>query len=109
MNAHFLYQEITGKKITLLQFREAVVDKLLEKNETDDLQTPQNKSVLQKHVFQKLPGSAREGRKYCKGCYGKKIKNEIPKSKVRKVTTFCNDCEFQPRYCLDCFNAKHKN
>lgn len=69
--------------------------------------TLDRESIQKKHVFDKLPGSARVGRKYCRGCYKKKLKNEIPKNKVKKVSSFCKNCPGQPRYCLECFNISH--
>ncbi|ERL89450.1 hypothetical protein D910_06817 [Dendroctonus ponderosae] len=33
------------------------------------------------HVLSRIPGASKTGRKYCRGCYGKKLNNEIPKSR----------------------------
>lgn len=101
VNSHLLYEEVTGTKISLLDFREAIIDKLLDKPLVDpDVQK-------KTHEFDKQPGSSRVGRKYCKGCYKKKLKNEISKNKVKKVITFCKTCSDQTRYCLKCFNKDH--
>lgn len=108
VNARFLYKKVTGNDTSLLKFREHIVDKLLEGNISDENDPSASRnSRLRSHVFSKQPGSSRIGRRYCRGCYQKKLKNEIPKTKVRKVTTFCRDCPGMPRYCLECFNAKH--
>lgn len=46
-------------------------------------------------------------RRYCKGCYRKKITGLITKNRVPKVATYCMDCEGQPYYCLNCFVYIH--
>lgn len=66
INSHLLYEEVTGNKISLLDFREEVIDKLLDKPLV-------NPDVQKKtHEFDRQPGSSRVGRKYCKGCCKKK-------------------------------------
>ncbi|CAH1963247.1 unnamed protein product [Acanthoscelides obtectus] len=82
VNSHLLYEEVTGNKISLLDFREAIIDKLLDRPLTD----PDVKKKT--HAFEKHPGNSRVGRRYCRGCYKKKLKNEIPKNKVKKLPLF---------------------
>lgn len=110
VNSYFCYQNVTGNSISITKFRESVVKSLLA---ADDYNISQPSILhfnrMQSHSFKKMPGSAREGRKYCKGCYKKKSDGLIPRSKIRKVTTFCDDCDNKPRYCLECFNAVHNN
>lgn len=81
------------------------IDKLLEREgDTQSKNKGGPRASLHRHVFVKHSGL---GRKYCRGCYQKKQRNEITKSKVRKVTTYCKDCPDQPRYCLECFSTHH--
>ncbi|KAI4455710.1 transposase is4 [Holotrichia oblita] len=64
---------------------------------------------MRSHVLDKLDCKARENRKYCRGCYKKKMDGVIDKNKVKKVITYCVQCEGNPRYCLECFNYLHKS
>ncbi|KAH1008436.1 hypothetical protein HUJ05_008990 [Dendroctonus ponderosae] len=59
------------------------------------------------HVLSRIPGASKTGRKYCRGCYGKKLNNEIPKSRVKKVATYCQNCPKLPRYCPECFYRRN--
>nr|CAH7753941.1 unnamed protein product [Callosobruchus chinensis] len=61
-----------------------------------------------RHILKKKEGCSHKVRRYCKGCYNKKLKGEIPKNKVTKVTTYCDSCEGNPHFCLDCFGKYHK-
>lgn len=117
VNAHIVFCQITGKKQTITNFRKALVKQMITvkalpepETENQDVSTPipnKRTKTMTKHTFRKMEGSAREGRKYCRGCYEKK-RGEIEKTKVKKVTTYCSDCTGEPRYCLDCFNCAHK-
>lgn len=44
--------------------------------------SPNRSKMLQTHVFSKLDGPARLGRKYCRGCYDKKQRGKIIVFKV---------------------------
>lgn len=47
----------------------------------------------------------------CVGCY-QKLRETLDcrnaDKKTRKVISYCDDCDGQPGYCLQCFNDKHK-
>ena len=88
VNAHFLNKLTTGNSMSIIQFRESIVKQLLGPQEILDeefeAEGVRNKRI-RKHAFKRIPGSSRIGRKYCRGCYEKKSKGQIPKSRVRKI------------------------
>lgn len=111
VNAHFLYKKINQSNITITEFRSQICEKLLEKCEkevvVDESQGKKRKS-MSSHALDKKQGQVHKTRKYCRGCYAKKVKGDISKNSVKKVNTYCKDCVDQPHFCLDCFNDAHK-
>nr|CAH7741033.1 unnamed protein product [Callosobruchus chinensis] len=99
------------EKIQITEFREELILSLLNYENTStsnsDIPRPQQMSTpaKKKHTMLKKAGPFDKVRKYCKSCYAKKIRGEIPKTKVKKVTTYCATCENQPHFCLECFNS----
>lgn len=116
VNAHIVYCQVSGKKTSITDFKKAVVKELLrDRSDAVSKQGGERQpnillpvKIVSKHTFCKTEGSARKGRKYCRGCYDKKVRGEIQKNKVKKVTTYCKNCPGEPRFCLECFNQKHK-
>ncbi|CAG9864626.1 unnamed protein product [Phyllotreta striolata] len=49
------------------------------------------------HKLKKLPGKATKERKNCRGCSKRKTLGIIPKSKIKKVTTYCDTCPGWPK------------
>lgn len=110
VNAHFLYKIITGSNMSITDFREKVLEDLLRPS-TDLVPSAENfqrKTKKSTHTFAKKEGPAAKVRKYCRLCYRNKDTNNITKNKVKKVTTYCLDCDNQPHYCLECFAETHK-
>lgn len=95
VNAHFIYKELSGRSISITDFRKNIIESLLSSDETEN--------VPQTHTFAKRDGSAVKTRKYCRGCYTKKQQPDSSKTSVRKVTTYCADCKGEPHFCLACF------
>lgn len=113
VNSHIIYNLLADKKMNITSFREQVVRALLSYDSSDpapliqQVTTPSRKSV-QNHQLLKKEGLFDKVRKYCKGCYAKKTRGELTKSRVKKVATYCNTCEGQPHFCLNCYNIYHK-
>ncbi|XP_072384429.1 uncharacterized protein [Diabrotica undecimpunctata] len=109
VNAYFIYKEAEQTNISINDFRYAVIEELL-KFEGGQFyeRTRRAKVNLNAHVFTKLDCKARKNRRYCKGCYKRKQDGLIDKNKVKKVITYCVQCENTPRFCLECFNLFHK-
>ncbi|KAJ8912470.1 hypothetical protein NQ315_014570 [Exocentrus adspersus] len=110
VNAHTVYNKLADKKLSITKYREELIKELV--RQQDDgreilREIPQNRKSMRTHAFQKKEGLAVKSRRYCKGCYSKKIKGETSKNKVKKVSTYCGDCENNPHYCLACFNMLH--
>ncbi|XP_046398660.1 piggyBac transposable element-derived protein 3-like [Ischnura elegans] len=113
VNAYFIFNQICGSKMQIVKFRENLIGSLLGNESQGDrsptsLTLPQtSRKRMATHSFKKEEGGARINRKYCRGCYEKKQLGEIEKNKVKKVTTYCDDCPKKPRFCLDCFHKHH--
>lgn len=111
VNAHILYKMVTGKTIQYTEFKESVVLALLEDHTETETQednyqpAPKRQAV---HTLERKQGDNRKVRRYCKGCYDKKMKGIISKNIVKKVVTYCPMCIQQPHYCLPCFSEAHK-
>ena len=111
VNAHFLYKEVTKKTISITEFREMIITDLLNLNEEEKrpaVMSSTSRKRRNTHTFAKKEGPAAKVRKYCRGCYIKKQRSNAHKNTVKKVTTYCLDCDDQPHYCLDCFTESHK-
>lgn len=89
----------------MLEFRKQLARALIN-SEIENRKTP--KRTI--HTFVKPEGKGRKSRKKCTGCY-KKLRETLSSreadKKTRRVISFCNDCENQPGYCLQCFNENH--
>uniref|UniRef100_T1I3L1 DDE_Tnp_1_7 domain-containing protein n=1 Tax=Rhodnius prolixus TaxID=13249 RepID=T1I3L1_RHOPR len=107
VNAWVLYNTISiNTKIGITEFRRILTHSLAE-NKLED-KSPSNKRA---HTFIKPEGPGRKKRKACVGCY--KLLCETMSSReadkqVRRIISFCQECEGQPGYCLNCFNLNHK-
>lgn len=115
INAHYLYKKINNSKITITEFREKVYEEMLfserykEPDNNEGIATDNRREKRKsEHKFDKKEGPSHKMRKYCVGCYEKKRNGLIVKNKVKKVSTFCNDCTNNPHYCMSCFNESHK-
>lgn len=63
------------------------------------------------HTFLRREGKGRQKRKMCKECYRVLRQNYDSREatkRVRRVTSYCQDCEGEPGFCLPCFNEYHK-
>jgi hypothetical protein len=108
VNAWVIYNQFANKKTKMTKFREDIIRALFAEKDNED-GVPE-RQVRSSHKFLKRDGLAVKTRKYCKGCYNKKIKNKSSKNLVKKVNTYCSDCDDEPHFCLPCFNAfHHKN
>lgn len=118
VNAHFLYKTINNKNISINDFREQIYEKMIEYRDIQETIDPEVSEATDQvgrkrkskstHQFSKKDGPCHETRKYCRGCYANKVKGDITKNQVKKVNTFCRDCDDQPHFCLPCFNSDHQ-
>lgn len=105
VNAWYIHKRWGTKNMTMLRFREIIIDNLLS-NEQICRHIPSHK-----HVLQSYEGSTRDTRKRCKECY-KNMSNKKSRAyatnNTKRVKTYCGLCEGQPALCLKCFNKLHK-
>ena len=117
VNAHILYKKINDSNINITEFREQIIEKLLfgdEENyneqgtEQSQRASSNRRNNLNTHSYKKKEGPSHTVRRYCKGCYQKKKEGLLEKNKVKKVTTYCDNCVNKPHYCIECFADYHK-
>lgn len=89
-----------------LEFRKQLAEQLVESNGEQNIHRPVLVPKNRRHTFIKPDGPGRKRRKPCRGCYQKLRQTNSRESdkRVRRVTSFCNDCENMPGFCLECFN-----
>jgi hypothetical protein len=116
VNSYLIYKEnYTESKVTILQFRESLVQSLLLGMPMEKLKPgPRQKSAshskrkLADHKLEEKEGSTRNVGRRCTGCYAKRRaqqSRETSRAAAKKVKSFCSDCE--KFFCLECFNDKH--
>lgn len=91
------------KKMNLLQFREVIIDDLLQMNKY---------TVIHRHInIQSYERSVRESRKRCKEAYkhlSKKKGSNYDTNNNTKVKAHCGEYNGQPTLCLKCYNKLHR-
>ena len=116
VNSYLIYKEkYTKSKVTILQFRESLVQSLLLDTPIEKLRhgprqqsASSSKHKLTDHKLQEIEASTRDVRRRCAGCYEKirqQQSKEASNATAKKIKTFCSDCD--KFFCLDCFNEKH--
>ena len=116
-NSYLLYKEnYATNKVTILQFRESLVQSLLigmpfEKLKPDPRQksTGQTKCKLVDHKLEETKAPARDIRRRCAGRYEKVRQQQQSKATshmaANKIKALCPNCE--KSFCLNCFNEKY--
>lgn len=111
VNAWIIYNKISGhRKISITNFRSNLAEAL--SNNANSSRSERSVNKRRSHTFIKPEGPGRKQRKMCKGCY-KSLRETMTSreadKKVRRVITYCGDCEGQPGFCLPCFNEFHSS
>jgi hypothetical protein len=102
----------SGRIISLLEFRTAIIRNLLASSE-EIIPNPvrvSRKQMKAIHKLEKADGQVRAVRKRCRNCYKKLYEEKGKKyadSKTRRVATFCLHCPDKPHLCMTCFNEIH--
>jgi hypothetical protein len=111
VNAHFLYNEYSNqKKLTITEFREQVINALLERVSSTNIDRPSRSRTEDKHhLVQNIVGG-KKVRGRCVECYkiyGRKgIQIESGKNKrAPQIYTKCSVCNIF--LCRQCFNKTH--
>ncbi|XP_017796807.1 PREDICTED: piggyBac transposable element-derived protein 4-like [Habropoda laboriosa] len=108
VNAYYIHKKWGTRNMSILKFRELIIDELLADEEIPGAQKTRNV----KHFIETRLGPATYTRKRSKECY-RKLSEEMGASmaakKAKRVTTFCCLCENQPPLCLQCFKKTHEN
>jgi len=114
VNALLIYNTKTPqKKMSITQFREALVDQILGLDQPKDIQeqiTPKS-SISLKHKFQETSEKCsrnRKIRKRCTHCYKENAARNVSVQAckdTKRVTTLCTKCEVYT--CSVCFFKHH--
>lgn len=113
-----LYNKFYGEKpIPFRCFKESLIMSLTNGVSKEDLK-PGKRSISTignvtdpGHKLVKADGHQKKLRKRCKGCYEIISQNEgrnEASRKAKKGTTYFNESDNDPYYCLSCFNIKHE-
>lgn len=113
VNAWILYKSVTkNSDMKILEFRKKVTYTLCESQFATDTATPSTSTGKRKRNIQKHQIAKRsyDKRKPCRECY-EKVKKEqgwkIAKN-LKKIRTYCLNCDQEPSLCLECFNKVHE-
>ncbi|XP_044754995.1 piggyBac transposable element-derived protein 4-like [Coccinella septempunctata] len=82
LNSHIVFNQLSDKKMKITEFRENLIRSLLFPEEGDKPDKPA-KDLQKIHTLLKKQGPYDKMRKYCKGCYSKKLRGEITKNRVK--------------------------
>lgn len=105
-NAWLIYNnKFPDAKMSILDFRTQICKAFAEDNEVPRPRTPKRIHTLTES------GPDNKKRKKCKGCYQllrQTMSSREADNKVKKVYTYCAECENNPGFCLRCFNIYHE-
>jgi hypothetical protein len=110
INAMLLYSKFTGKKVSILSFKEKIITSLC----GDLLEAEvEGNGRNQKHRFcqtEQRDDRNRLIRRRCIPCYNtfrKTMSRTEAHRAAKKLTTYCNKCPNKPDMCINCFQKKH--
>ena len=111
-NAFLIYQSVCTKKCAIRQFKEELIESLLNIRQPTKSQRYMTSlpRIEGRHTLREVRTKVPSSRKRCKRCYATVAKNEGPKvaaKKAKKVYTYCAQCPDKPYFCLECFGEFH--
>jgi len=110
VNSLLIYKELTGNKIQISNCRQQIIEELV-KSQDFNLVSPSSRKHKLIETDEKLGQGNKKKRRRCVNCYEKLVseKGRAVAQKTCKTTTlYCNSCEKNPAFCLECFQASHK-
>ncbi|CAK9832658.1 PiggyBac transposable element-derived protein 4 [Anthophora retusa] len=110
VNSWVIYNSLTNRKITSVEFRKTLAMNLMSCNNNNN--SPRIEQRRKRHEIKKKEGHFNSIRRRCKICYERNVKKFGSKSARNctiKVGTFCDSCVDKPHLCMACFNKVHRN
>lgn len=110
VNSLIIYKELTGNKIQISNFRQQIIEELV-KSQDFNLVSPSSRKHKLIETDEKVGQGNKNKRRRCVKCYENLVseKERAVAQKTCKTTTlYCNSCEKNPAFCLECFQASHK-
>ncbi|KAL7647192.1 UNVERIFIED_CONTAM: hypothetical protein RMT77_002450 [Armadillidium vulgare] len=109
INSLIIYKEFQKQNQQIAEFRQSIIESL------SGMQTTETRSfpTVSKHELQECNERDKRNRKIrrrCSRCYSRlsKTVGRLEALKLcKQITTFCNKCEGNPAFCLECFNEYH--
>lgn len=112
VNSWIVFNKLGTTKLGITEFRRKLADELISTSTNEPVRDVGPAQVPKKrtHTFVKPEGPGRKKKKVCTSCY-RTLRNTLSSReadrKVRRVTSFCQDCPNMPGFCLQCFNNYH--
>lgn len=108
VNARIIFNKLTGKKVSIKNFREALVEDLagISPSTRDNLQPGSTHRFVRNQYTDKRN---RKIRGKCQGCYARlsaSVGRTLAMSKTIKVNSRCEKCD--EWLCVSCFTERHK-
>ena len=112
VNALIVYKIVSeNKNMSIIKFREELVNSLLNINPCPDDSTEVNSTTTpkRKHILKETEEKCarnRKIRKRCTLCYktlAKSVGSKEAAKQVKKITTYCAACKHNPYMCLKCY------
>lgn len=110
VNSKIIYKELTGCNIQISNFRQQFIEELVKSQDFNLVSSSSRKHILTETDEKQGQGNKKNKRR-CVKCYEKLVneKRRAVAQKICKTTTlYCNSCEQNPAFCLECFQASHK-
>lgn len=104
-----LQTERGEKKLSVVKFREALARALVQQSPSSRCET--RSLDPSRHRMLKRDAPVSQFGRRCQGCYQKSRKSMSSRAadrSVKKVLTYCNECEGSPSLCCECFVERHR-
>lgn len=111
VNARILYNEVTKSNINMLEFRKIITYQLCASIREENSQPDVPTTSTEKRKRHEIGVKPYNKRRPCSTCY-EKLKNEAgwkAARNLKRIRTYCQGCENEPFFCIECFNKFHRN
>jgi len=110
VNSLLIYKELTGNTIQISNFRQQIIEELV-KSQDFNLVSPSSRKHKLIETDEKSGQGNKKKRRRCVKCYEKLVSEKgraVAQKNCKTTTLYCNSCEKNPAFCLECFQASHK-
>lgn len=97
VNSIVLFKQVTRKNIAIPDFRMKLAMYLMKCSDNDCISPKQRVQSRPRHEVKKMPGNARNVRRFCKACYNKNSK-QLARTGAKNSTKKSGDISFRLRW-----------